>query len=216
MGLDIPEGGRERLSEQSQRAIGFVNCVFTSFESDWRETGKNLPPEIFEKWKNRTTASILAFMLNVKPALFLDMLKDRERVQKYLDDSGKNSFIYQESFIVDRDLVMGRIKEESNIAQELGWKEGMTIDEWLLEANPNGNEKQRGIIGFFLGYPKSAINAYATHQIKNPTLVEIGGALFFTTDATLKEADDVKFLEKKYKTAFQKAGLGKFYREEKI
>ena len=63
MKLGTPEGGGEKLSERSQRAMGLVNCIFSSFDFDWREKGKNLPPEIFEKWKNRTTASIIAFML---------------------------------------------------------------------------------------------------------------------------------------------------------
>lgn len=214
-----PERRENQLPPETQQAMEFINIVFSSFETDWTVTAQRLPPDTFNQWKYDNQSACMAFMLGIKPATIVDKLKDIEAIQKYLDKSGKNAFIYQDTMIVDRDLVLQRIKEETDFAQALGWQEGLSVDEWLTQANPGGDGKQRGIIGFFLGYPKSAIMAYSSKQIKKPYNVgipglNVGRTFYFTTDAELSEADDIKALAEKTKMTFEKAGLGKFMREK--
>jgi len=79
--------------------------------------------------------------------------------------------------------------------------------------------RARSIIGFFLGYPRSAVNAYGNKQISEPRGVDIEGpnggrAFYFTTDVQLAEADDVKALAERTRNAFDKAGLGQFFRDK--
>lgn len=210
-----PEGRKEMLPPETKQAIRFINIVFQSFEKDWQQTAQELPPDVFNQWKHDNQAACFAFMLGIKPAVLVDTLKDTKAVQGYLDESGKNAFIYRDTMIVDRNLVMQRIREEAEFAQELGWREGLTVDEWLAQANPGGDGRQRSIIGFFLGYPRSAVTAYGNRQITKPQGIDIRGphdgrAFYFTTDAELAEADDVKALAEKTKSTFEKAGLGKF------
>jgi len=214
-----PDRNREKLPDEARRAIGFVNKVFTSFDFDWREKAKRMPAETFNQWRHDVTAACEAFWLGVKPAVLVENLKDPDAVQQYLDEAGRNAFVYRNTMIVDRDLVMQRIANELDFARELGWHDDMTVDDWLAQASPGGDGRQRSIIGFFLGYPRSAVNAYGNKQISEPRGVNIEGpnggrAFYFTTDVHLAEADDVKALAEKTRAAFNNAGLGQFFRDK--
>lgn len=199
------------LTPEGSRAVEFVNLVFNSIEYDWRERQKEIP-EVVSRWKRDTSAALEAFMLGAKPGVLVDTIKDPKAVEAYLSRAGKDALVYKETCIADRALVRERIEQESELAQELGWQESMTVDEWLSHASPGGDGVQRGIIGFFLGYPASAIRAYSNKQIKNPVSVVIEGpqggrAYYFTTDATLQDAPDVKALTQKTREAFVRGGF---------
>ncbi len=210
------EENREGLSEQAKQAIGFVNVVFRSFDNDWQAKAGWLPVDVYNQWRNDVIAACESFWLGVKPAVLVDDLKDTGEVQRYLDEAGRNAFVYKNTMIVDRDLVMQRIAAEPDFAKNLGWREDLTVDGWLALASPGGDGRQRSIIGFFLGYPESAVDAYGNRKIVEPQGVNIEGpnggrSFYFTTDVTLTEADDVKALAQKNREAFEKAGLGRFF-----
>lgn len=199
---------KESILPERRRAIGLVNCIAKSF-----------PEEQKGALDKDTRAALLGFMIGVKPAVLMRELPDPGAVQHHLEAEGVNAFIYQNSMIVNRDAVLERVAEEPALAAEFGWAEGMTVDEWLARSNPSGNVKQRGIIGFFLGYPQSAILAYTGDGISDPKGVDIpgpyGGRLFyFATDAGLVDADDVTALAEKSRAAFERAGFGEFMPEK--
>ena len=180
---------------------------------------KKITNRKFNQWRFDITAACEALWLGVKPATLVEKLKDPEAVLQYLHEAGRDAFIYRDAMIIDRDLVLRRIAEEPDFAHELGWHDGMTVDDWVAQASPSGDGIQRSIIGFFLGYPKSAVNAYGNKQIHTPHVVNIRGpfggrAFYFVTDAQLEEADDVKTLAEKTKGAFCRAGLDRFFRNE--
>lgn len=198
-GASLPNG--------TKRALGFVNCVATS-----------LTPEKRAMWNKDIQVALIGFILGVRPAVLMDFpLDNPDVVQTYLDAEGRNTFIHRNEMIVDRDAVQRRIDSDPEFAKTLGWQEGMSIDEWLSHANPGGNGQERGIIGFFLGFPKSAVAAYSNKQIGTAKGVNIPGpyggrVLYFTTDEKLAEADDVNDLRQKSRAAFENAGLGRFFR----
>jgi|GEM_PF-6989291 len=224
MGLDSERQAgpdQQKLTTEARQALKFVNTVFQNFNFDWQA---NVTTDSGRQWKSDVTCACLAFMLGVKPAVLCEGVKDTTPLQAVLDEAGKNAFVYipggsrDHTVIVDRDQVMARIAEESEWAHELGWREGMTPDEWITQANPGGNGEERALIGFFLGYPKSAIQAYSNKAINKAAGVDIEGpyggrTFYFTTDETLEHADDVETLTGKTRTAFMDAGFGRFFRE---
>jgi len=214
-----PERDRERLPEEARQAISFANKVYTSLDFDWQEKAKTIPVDVLNRWRHNLFVTCEAFWLGVKPAVLIEHLKEVVSIQHDLDSAQRNAYIYKNEMIVDRDLVLQRIADEPDFARDLGWQEGMTVDDWLAQASPGGDGRQRSIMGFFLGYPKSAVTAYGNKQITKPVGVSIEGphggkAFSFTTDAELVDADDVKALTQKTRSAFIKVGLGKFLREK--
>ncbi|MFA6295890.1 MAG: hypothetical protein WC663_00900 [Patescibacteria group bacterium] len=192
------------LPKETQKALDFVNDIEMSLTT----------PKEKEEFFRDLQSQLFSFMLNIRPSVLAIGFKDPDAIQKLVDQYKKNAFVYNGKMIVDRDLVQQRISEETDFAKALGWKDGMSIDAWLKQGSPKKMGRQSGIIGFFLGYPKSAVIAYSFRRIKKSVTVNIEGpyesdALIFATDKSLVDSEDVKALKEKYKTAFEKAGLGR-------
>ena len=210
--MALDDQTRKELPRETKKAIRFVNCVAMA-----------LSPEERVFLNADMKAALLGFMLGIRPGvLFEGGIAKTEKIQAFLDDNHIDGFIYRStrgnSFIINRRSIEERIerelKHDPEFAKQLGWQEGLSLDEWLRLADEWGNFQQRRIVGFFLGYPKSALQAFGQEGQKNQG-IEIAGpyggrVLYFTTTPEMAEADDVRNLIEDSRMKFKAAGLAEF------
>lgn len=214
----------EEKAFNREKALLFFDLILLSFPFDVQASlGRRFPINSGEMTETDPVAldvkaQCIAFMFGVKPAIVFERMNKTAELEMFLEESGKKFFVHRYevanrdmTMIVDEELVMNRINEELVFAQELGWKEGMTIEGWLTQ--PKGGEnkvKQKSIMGFFLGYPRSAILAYGKGVIENPELVQIGDegvVLSFVTASELAHEADVLDISSQVKAAFSENGI---------
>ena len=190
-----------------------------SIEKDVVFILENLP----EKHKNSMDvddiSSCRGLLLGIKPAILFapreEPIKDSSAIINYLKQSGFN-MIMSGNFLINCRVLKDRIEKEKDFAREIGWEDGMSLEEFAATANPDHKDLLGAIrTGFLLGFPVSAIRAFGNflQHGDNSSLNQVdildpngGRVYYFVTEKNGQFAPDVNELRQKVDGAFKQAG----------
>ncbi len=113
--------------------------------------------------KDASAGIARAFGMGLKPGFLISGMRSfahPEILAPILRENGVNALIYPR-LIVNRDLVLARLRRESDIARLLGWKEDDTVESVAERVGQKDEtDSMAGLRGFILGFPTSAILGY--------------------------------------------------------
>jgi hypothetical protein len=200
-----------------------INPIRTQAEKITKFIWENLSDEERKVGGRDVQAQLLGFALNIKPAIFLGKIDEptivsAEPIIDFLSTNGIDAMIYG-PFLINRKLLLDRIKNELDFAKELGWEEGMSLEDFLAKTSPY----ERNVLGeirtgFILGFPQSAIRAFGENRIspKHELIIPIdiegptgGRVYFFSTAKSAEHAPDLEDLKKRVGVVFDHAGYVK-------
>ena len=198
----------DAVPERGRRAMELVDEAWEVLPSDRDMSGPGM---------RDMEAGLYGFGLGERPGYLFDFSLDTaggERMVSRLREQGVEARLHNNKLLYSRAAVEGRILAEPKLAELLGWKEGMDVDAWVETGSPSGTGVERGVIGFVLGYPKSAVEAYskgfeAADSWEGIKIESPGGgrALYFTTDARFVDTIDVRMARERMDQSFEEAGL---------
>lgn len=205
-----------------------TNPIRTRAEKISKFVWENLSKEEQRVGGKDVEAQLFGFALDVKPAVFLgkidEPITNPKSITDFLVENGIDAFIYG-PFLINRKLLIERIKSELDFAKELGWEHGMSLEDFLAKTSPY----ERNVLGeirtgFILGFPQSAIRAFGGHlmstkgrlSLNSDPLVSVdmeaptgGRVYYFSTSKSAEHAPDVQNLKQRVNQTFNNAGYVK-------
>ncbi len=180
---------------------------------------ENLPEKHQKSMDVDDISACRGLLLGVKPAILFapreELIKDSSAIINYLNQSGFDMMM-SGNFLINRRVLKDRIEKEKYFAREIGWEEGMSLEEFVAMANPDHKDLLGAIrTGFLLGFPVSAIRAFGNflQHGDNSSLDRVdildpngGRVYYFVTEKNGQFAPDVKELRQKVDGAFKQAG----------
>ncbi len=193
-----------------------------SIEKDVSFILQNLPEKHRANMDVDDISACRGLLLGVKPAILFapreEPIVDSSPIVNYLNQAGFDVMMHG-NFLINRRALKERINKEKDFAIEIGWKNDISLEEFVSMANPDHKDFLGSIrTGFLLGFPVSSIRAFGSflNHGENSLLSRVdildpdGGRVFyFTTEKYYQNAPDVQTLRESVDTAFKNAGYEK-------